>query len=100
MPANGLGRFHILSTGSHPKLRYVDDNVLLVNWLPWHYGHHHWGLTDPRCKTILNKIVQLRGENWREKLLEHERYIGRMDMLYLRCLIETMRKELDGLSSL
>ena len=97
MPANRLGRFHILSTATHPRLRYVDDNLLLVNWFPWHYGYHHWGLTDPRNKTILNKIIELRGPDWHMKLLDREKYSGHMDKLYLLALRETFKKELKSL---
>ncbi|MBM3702897.1 MAG: hypothetical protein FJW63_07930 [Actinobacteria bacterium] len=86
-----------MSVSTHPKLRYVDDNLLLVNWFPHHYGHHNWGLTDPRNKIILDKIIELRGLDWREKLLEREKFVGKMDCLYLTCLRESFKNELENL---
>ena len=99
MPASGLGRFHILSTGAHPRLRYVDDNVLLCNWYPFHFGWHHWGANDPRNNAIIKKIVELRGADYEQKLLERERFTGRMDTLYLCAIKESMTKELKSLTT-
>lgn len=94
-PANGLGRFHILEVSTNPRLEFVDENVLLVNWLPHHFNWHHYGEGSPRNAFTLQRIKDLRGENYREKLLEREKYVGRMDELYLRALLETMKKELN-----
>ena len=85
-PANGLGRFHILEISTNPRLEFVDDNVLLVNWLPHHFNYHHYGPASKRNELTMNRIVELRGPDWRDKLLERERYIGKMDGLYLLAL--------------
>ena len=96
-PVNGLGRFHILEVSTNPRLEFVDENVLLVNWLPHHFNWHHYGEGSPRNALTLKRIKELRGDDYREKLKERERYCGTMDMLYLMALKTTMQKELEAL---
>lgn len=40
------------------------------------------------------RIIELRGEDYEEKLVVREKYIGRMDLLYLKCLLKDFEKEL------
>ena len=94
---SGIGRFHILRTATHPRLRFVDDNVLLACWMPCHNAWHHFGPNDPRNKRTMARIIELRGPDYEQKLLERERYVAKMDGLYLLALKETMLKELATL---
>ena len=99
LPGN-VGRFHILEVSTHPRLEFVDDNVLLAHWLnncQAHYLWHHFGPHDNRNIRTLNRIIALRGENWNEKLLERERYVGKMSGVYLLALHESLKKELEAL---
>ena len=98
-----VGRFHILAVGSHPRLRYVDDNILLVHWMQncqAHYLWHHAGPADRRNIRTLNKIIELHGSDYEQKLLERERFSGKMDTLYLQALKMTFEKELVTLKAL
>lgn len=97
-PANGLGRFHILEISTNPKLEFVDENILLVNWLPHHFNWHHYGEGSPRNDLTLKRIKELRGEDYRATLRAKEPYIGTMNEMYLMALKQTMQKELAQLT--
>ena len=86
VPANGLGRFHILRVASHPRLEFEDENILLVNWLPTHKAWHHNGPNDPKNKWILDRIKEIRGADYEARLKAIEAYKQRHDMLYLEAL--------------
>lgn len=99
IPGN-VGRFHILSTGVHPRLEFCDDNVLLTHWMECcqaHYLWHHAGPHDARNKRTLNKIAELRGATWEDDLRHREITTPKHDMLYLMALKETFKKELKSL---
>lgn len=83
-PANGLGRFHILPVGSNPRLEFADENVLLANWLPYHYLWHHDFVKAQR--TVEPLIVKLKGKNYREDLLKIEVIKPRHSEFYLQNL--------------
>ena len=84
-PANGLGRFHILAVGSHPRLEFHSENVLLVNWLPLHFWWHHDIIKAKRIVEPL--IIELKGKDYREKLLMIEVIQPRLTTTYLRTLL-------------
>jgi hypothetical protein len=94
---NQLGRFHILEVSTHPRLEFADENILLVNYLPYHFCWHHYGAHDKRNEFTLGRIIELRGKDWKEHLLERENFTSRMDGLYLMALLGTMKKELAAL---
>lgn len=89
-----VGRFHILSVGSHPKLEFVDENVLLVAWFPTHFAWHHFGANHPKTMHIEERIRELRGEDYREKLFEIERCMSQHSKVYLMALEQSFRREL------
>jgi hypothetical protein len=93
-PANGLGRFHILEVSTNPRLEFVDENILLVNWLPHHFNYHHYGPASDRNAFTMRRIAELRGPTWKEDLREREKYVGTMDKMYLLCLINKFKQEL------
>jgi len=87
-PANGLGTFHILCKGNHPRLRYFWENSLLVNWLPHHYNWHHYAHNDEQYKVVEKGIIKKRGKNYCNDLLILERSAPKLDANRLRDLID------------
>jgi hypothetical protein len=67
--ANNLGGAHILPKSIYPRLRYHEENLLLMCYLPCHFNLHHYADNDPPNRRTIEKIKELRGENYREKLL-------------------------------
>lgn len=94
-----VARFHILTVAAHPKLEFVDENVLLYSHRHWYTCHepYHHDRDSKLGQMIMRRIVELRGPDYKQKLLEREHYVGKMDGLYLRCLKETMSKELASM---
>lgn len=94
-PGNGLGLFHILLEGTHPRLKFYKRNLLLVNWFPYHYLWHH---DYKRAKgEVEPKIIALRGKDYEQDLLIAERVQPRLTMFYLRNLHQAVRQELKEL---
>ena len=92
-----VGRFHILSVARSPRLEFCSDNILLACWMPCHYGHHHWGITDERNIKVLDAIKRKLGEDWKANLAEKERFMDKHDNLYLECLLTCFEDKLDAL---
>jgi hypothetical protein len=92
-----VGKFHILSVGSHPRLEFVEKNILLTDWFPCHYAWHHHGPHDPRTKHILDRIMKLLGDNWEQELREIENAQGKHDGLYLLALYQDLNEYLKNL---
>lgn len=83
-PANGLGMFHILPEGRYPRISLSKENILLVNWFPWHYRWHH----DPYYKDeIVEKIAKLRGPDWYDRLLALDMISPKLTMHHLKTLL-------------
>ena len=82
-PANGLGRFHILSVGAHPRLEFCEENILLVNWFPHHYAWHH---SYEKAKEIEKLIMKVRGPSYKDRLYVLEKLQQKISMFYLRTL--------------
>lgn len=97
-PPNGLGRFHILSVGAHPKLEFVDENVLLVNWLPYHYWWHHD--IEKARKFVEPVVIKLRGVDYRERLLAIEKIQSKHSIFYLRTLKMWFEKEANNVKGI
>ena len=95
-----VGRFHIIPLSENLRLEYCDDNVLLVHWLKGcqaHFKWHHYGNDDPRCDFIKNKIIELRGTEYRRRLLTIAKFKDKHDLLYLRTLYMSVKQELEKL---
>lgn len=90
-----VGTFHILPKGSHPRLRYARDNVILACWMPCHHTWHH---DIYKAKAIEKKIMMLLGEDYEERLLKLEVTMPRHSSTYLEVLLIAFRKELDELT--
>ena len=88
-----------MSVGAHPKLEFVDSNVILVNWMPHHFAWHHYGPKDRRTQYVIRRIEELWGETWEEMekhLLIVEKTMQRHDEFYLRMLIASFENELGA----
>lgn len=84
------GRFHILSVGAHPRLEFVEENILLSCWMPCHFDWHH---SFEQAKVIEKRIIALRGPAYRERLLAMEVTEPKHSMTYLAMLHEAFKQE-------
>ena len=94
-PANGLGTFHILSKATAPRLRYSEQNCLLVNWLPYHYAHHQHNEGHKLYDECIARIKELRGEDYIEKLKMLNSLADHHNTNYLSLLLLAMQQELN-----
>jgi hypothetical protein len=95
-----VGRFHILEVSTHPRLEFVEDNILLSHWMQncqAHYLWHHFGSHDARNIRTANRIVALRGQDWESRLRARERFTSKIDMLYLLAKLHEFKQELKKL---
>ncbi len=98
-PPKVLGLFHILAISTNPRLQLLEQNVLLVNWLPHHYNWHHYGPKSPRTRFIEERIMRLRGEDYRDRLLIIEKMAPKMTLDYLTLKRIQLRQELGSFKS-
>ena len=96
-PANGLGTFHILPKGRYPRLRWKRQNVLLVNYMPYHFSWHHDNPSNPTYDLVERRIREIKGEEYREELLKLDAISERHTMTYLKMLRMAFRQELKEL---
>lgn len=88
-----VGNMHILSKAAHPKLRYVGLNVIRAGWFCSHYWTHHDG-DDPRAILTKQRILEILGPDYKQKLVDLEQWIGKHDTLYLRAKIQEFKDRL------
>jgi len=100
----GLSLFHILNVGSHPRLELYEGNILLACWVPYHSGqfcHNIWhrdtGEKDPRKEIIRRRIIELRGENYKEHLLMVEKVNPPLKPIRIEMYTEAFKRELANL---
>ena len=87
-----IGQMHILSKRAHPRLRYCRENILLAGWFCSHYWTHQ-DTTDERAIYAFERIKQLLGDNYRERLLIIEMGQPKQTITYLKGLLIDFRKE-------
>jgi hypothetical protein len=73
--ADNIGRFHILRVGAYPKMEFIDDNILLTCWMPCHYAWHHFGKNEDKIRWIEERIKQLRGTDYEQRLKLQDKMI-------------------------
>lgn len=61
----GLGTFHIMSKATHPRIRYSEDNLLLICFFPC---HHLWHSDPIRARAIYKRIEEIRGKDFDARL--------------------------------
>ena len=87
-PSEVLQIAHILPKGTHPRLRYRRENVLLLDF-PCH--PERWHKNPAEAMELIRKI---RGENYIETLREMEGFMSKHDKIYLLALQQKFREEL------
>ena len=97
--ANNIGVAHILPKGIYPKMRYHERNLLLMCWFPVHSNLHHYSDFDPPNQRTIERIKELRGEDYRDQLLvinqmQPAMTSMRLDMIHAALKMEL--KELQG----
>ncbi len=60
-----LGKFHILPKGAYPRLRYYEQNVLIVGWT---CCHNNWHSDYYKGREIEKRLKELRGEDYERQL--------------------------------
>lgn len=85
-----LSRFHILPVGQYPKMEFVDENVLLTDWLPC---HHAWHQTYEQAKRIEERIMELRGLHYKEKLQAMNAMQPKQTEMILSCKLHWYKME-------
>jgi len=78
-------------------MEFVDENILLAHWMnncQSHYLWHHAGSDDPRNIRTLKKIKELRGEDYRERLIAQDKFMGTHNEIYLMAKMDEFMKRL------
>jgi len=98
-----IGRFHIIPLSESLRLEFEPQNILLSHWsekCQAHYKWHHYGADDKRTDFIKRRIVELRGTDYRHRLLTIGKFKGKHDLFYLRLLYMTFKQELEKLQTI
>ncbi len=93
-PTN-LGLFHILVKARYPNMRLNRYNVLLTCYMPCHYFFHH-DFSDPRAKRTIDKIIELRGADYENKLKAIDKFQASMTMFQLNLYHKAFKQELES----
>lgn len=88
--ANNIGLFHILRKGQYPRLRFNKFNILLACWHPCHSVWHHDYFNAPK---IEQRIKELRGADYKEKLLVMDKTASRLTMVYLQTYLQALQNQ-------
>lgn len=90
-----IGVMHILSKAAHPRLRYHSFNTIFAGWFCSHYWTHH-DSEDKRAQYAIKRIEEIRGKDYREKLLAIEIMQPRHNSTYLKTLQFAYKQILKG----
>ena len=92
--SGNVGLFHILSKGSHPRLRFTQENILLAHWFPCHNDWHH---NYFKARVIEKRIKELRGEDYEMKLKKLNVTAPRLSKFRIQLLYEAYKQILEQL---
>ena len=84
-----LGRFHILDVARFPRLEFHEENILLSEWFGVHFDWHH---NYYKAQEIEKRIMELRGKDYKEKLMMLDRMQPRMTTLRLQMIYEAFKQ--------
>ncbi len=90
-----VGVFHILPVGGYQRLQFRFENVLLSCWFPCHYNWHH---DFEKAVRVKERIVAIKGENYKYDLMLMERTIPRMTSFYMDQIFFAYQKMLEDLT--
>ena len=94
---NNLGVSHILPKSIYPRLRYHEFNLILLDWTKCHSNLHHYTDHDPPNRHTIEKIKELRGEDYRDQLLAINRMQPQMTAFRLDLIHRALIEELQSL---
>ncbi len=60
-----LGKFHILPKGTYPRIRFYEQNILIVGW---RCCHDNWHSDYFEGREIEKRLKELRGEDYEKQL--------------------------------
>lgn len=95
LPGRKLGLFHIMLQSSHPRLKFCRQNMILTEWMPYHYWYHHDNKKTKRI--VIPLIIKLRGVNYEQDLLIQEAMQPKQSIHWLRVYLMAVRQELKEL---
>ena len=85
-----VGLFHILSKKDYPRLRFHEFNILLAGWFSCHHDFHHNPYKSP---AIIERIKELRGKNYEDRLKIIDKGMPKMTMFYLQNKLMSLKME-------
>lgn len=89
----GIGPSHILSKQKYPRLRYSQQNIILMGWYCCHQPYHH-DYYDARDR-IVPKIKELLGNDYEEQLKILHETMSPTDTTTLRFMKAAYEKVLE-----
>ena len=89
-----LSRFHILPVGKFVKMEFVDENILLTDWLPC---HHLWHTHYEQAKSIEARIMEIKGLHYKEKLIAMNALQPKQTEMILSCKLHWYKLEAENL---
>jgi hypothetical protein len=92
-PDQKVGVFHIIGKGSHPRLRYNKENLLLCCWFPC---HSDWHKNFYKAQLIEKKIIQLLGRDYKERLERLNAVSSKIDIKLTYFILKEQLKKLEN----
>ncbi len=88
---------HVFFKGQYPRLRFREDNIVLMCWNPCHYALHHHTHDHPHYKRSYKRIKEIVGANYYDKLRMVNTYAAAHTPTYLNIIMAALRQELKEL---
>ena len=88
-----IGMMHILNKRRYPRVRFYKFNLVLAGWFCSHY-YTHQDPDDPRAIYTMKRIAELRGPDYKEKLLIMDKTAPKLTAFYLTTYLAALQKEL------
>jgi hypothetical protein len=87
-----IGMMHILNKRRYPRLRFNSFNILLAGWFCSHFWTHQ-DPDDSRAIFTMKRIKELRGADYKEKLLVMDKTAPKHTMVFLQTYLLALKKE-------
>jgi len=88
---------HVFFKGEYPRLRFREDNIILMCWSPCHFSLHHQTHDHPHYKRSYAKIKELLGCNFYDKLKIANKCAPMMSIFQLQLVRMALKQELKEL---
>ncbi len=86
-----IGKMHILPKGKYPRIRFNTFNLILAGWFCSHFWTHH-DSEDPRAIYTKQRITELRGPDYKDRLLFANKIAPKLTMTYLQGYLYALTK--------